>query len=218
MKNRLLLFMVSTVVCIPVYAANYSSFIAPSSLGKDINTLNKQYKLGLSKQDWNGYSNSDSDACKLDVGVTKKDKINFITIVNTEGCAYSTQSNVSYNSKTTTTKSLLSQVDIEHIQFVPGCFNCPSRIEITDELFINRAEDNYYTKFEILGYNKAYLDYIAKKLFGNTSDDYYSMMDMLELRAAQDENFYDRNAFKLQAIKTYKLQDKPLSYTIAIKK
>ena len=41
---------------------------------------------------------------------------------------------------------------------------------------------------------------------------------MLELRAAQDENFYDRNAFKLQAIKTYKLQDKPLSYTIAIKK
>lgn len=217
MKNSLLIIIVGTVVCLPTYAANYNSFIAPSSLGKDVNTLNKQYKLGLSKQDWNGYSNSDSDACKLDVGVTKTGKINFITIMNTENCQYSTQSNVTYNSKNTETRNLLSQVDIENVQFIPGCFNCPSRIEITDELMINRAEDSYYTKFEIQGYNKAYIDYIAKKLFGSTLDDYYSMMDMLELRAAQDENFYDRNAFKLQAIKTYKLQDKPLSYTIALK-
>ena len=43
------------------------------------------------------------------------------------------------------------------------------------------------------------------------------MLDMLELRAAQEVDCYARNTFKLQAVKTYDLQDKPLSYTIILK-
>ncbi len=218
MKNILLIAVTSTVVCIPAYAANYNSFITPSSLGKDVEALNKQYKLGLKKQNWNGYSNDDSAPCQLNVEVNKKNKINSIRIINTASCQYTTKSNVSYNNRTSKVKDLLSQVDIENIKFVPGCFNCPSKIKITDDLLIDRTKDPYYTKFEISGYNKSYLQYIAKKLFGNASnDDYYAMMDMLELRAAQEVDFYDRNAFKLQAVKTYDLQDKPESYTIVLK-
>lgn len=218
MKKIVLLVITSTVAAVPVYAANYSSFIAPSSLGKDVEVLNSQYKLGLKKQNWNGYSNAGAGACQLDVEVTKGNKIRSIRIINSASCRYITKSNVTYNSKTNTTKDLLSQVDVENIQFIPGCFNCPSTITISDNLLIDRSIDPYYTKFEISGYNKSYLGYIAKKLFGNpVGGNYNAMMDMLELRAAQEIDFYDRNAFKIQAIKSYDLQDKPLSYTIIVK-
>ena len=218
MKNIVLIAVASTVVSIPVYAANYNGFISPSSLGKDVETLNKQYKLNLKKQNWNGYSNGKTATCQLNVEVNKNNKINSISILNAANCQYSTKSNVAYNSNTSKIKDLLSQVDIENIQFIPGCFNCPANIKITDNLVIDRAQDPYYTKFEISGYNKSYLSYIAKKLLGNTSStEYRSMMDMLELRAAQEVDFYDRNAFKLQAIKTYNIQSKPESYTIVLK-
>lgn len=74
MKNMLLIALTSTVASLPAYAINYNSFIAPSSLGKDVEALNKQYKLGLKKQNWNGYSNDDSASCQLHIEVNKKTK------------------------------------------------------------------------------------------------------------------------------------------------
>lgn len=125
MKKIVLLVITSTVAAVPVYAANYSSFIAPSSLGKDVEVLNSQYKLGLKKQNWNGYSNAGAGACQLDVEVTKGNKIRSIRIINSASCRYITKSNVTYNSKTNTTKDLLSQVDVENIQFIPVALTAP---------------------------------------------------------------------------------------------
>lgn len=36
-------------------AADYNSFLSPNSLGKDVKTVNSQYKLGLKKQEGGGY-------------------------------------------------------------------------------------------------------------------------------------------------------------------
>ncbi|WP_299184523.1 hypothetical protein [uncultured Psychrobacter sp.] len=217
MKNTLLISGLIATISIPVHAADYQSFITPSSLGKSINTLNKKYQLGLKKQSSGKYANHRLNGCSLLVKTDKKNRINEIKIIDNKDCRYTTTSNVNYNSQTTKTQDLLSQVDIQDVQFVPGCFNCPSRLEITDTLVIDREKDNYHTKFEIKGHNRKYLNYIAKNLFGDFSDEnYYSIMDMLESRAAKDPTLYDRNEFKLQAIEAYNLQDKPQSYTIAL--
>lgn len=220
MKKLLLVTGFSTIfgtISMATYAANYNSFVTSASLGKDINTLNKQYKLGLKKQNKNSYSNDDSEVCRLSVGTDENDRVNSIKIITSAKCQYTAKSNVNYISKSTTIKSLLSQVDIENIQFIPGCFNCSPKLKTTDNLIISRTEDNYYTEFEIQGYNKNYKDYIAKKLFGSLEDDYHSMMNMLKLRSAKEADLYDRNEFKLQAIKAYNLNNKLQSYTIALK-
>ncbi|MGM8899135.1 MULTISPECIES: hypothetical protein [unclassified Psychrobacter] len=218
MKNTLLISGLIVTISIPVHAADYQSFIAPSSLGKSIHTLNKKYQLGLKKQSSGKYGNRELNDCRLIVKTNKKNRINEIKIIDSKSCKYSTTSNVNYNSQTTKTQDLLSQVDIQDVQFVPGCFNCPSRLEITDTLVIEREKDNYLTKFEINGHNRKYLNYIAKNLFGDFSDEnYYSTMNLLESRAAEEPSLYDRNEFKLQAIEAYNLQDKPQSYTIALK-
>lgn len=218
MKKTLLISSLVATISMPVHAADYQNFIKPSSLGKNINALNKTYNLGLKKRSLGGYSNRQSGDCSLYVETNKKNQISRIRIIDNGACKYTTKSNVNYNSQTTKTQDLLSQVDIKNVQFIPGCFNCPSRLEITDNLVISREKDSYYTKFEIKGYNKKYLNYIAKNLFGDSSDEnYYSIMDMLESRAAEDPSLYNRNEFKLQAIEAYDLQDKPQSYTIALK-
>lgn len=218
MKKTLLISSLVATISIPVYAADYQSFITLSSLGKSINTLNKKYDLNLKKQTSGSYSNSDASTCKLTVSTDKKNQINQIKITGNEACKYTAKSNVNYNSQTTKIQDLLSQVDIKDVQFVPGCFNCPSRLKTNDKLVISREKDGYYTKFEIQGANKKYLNYIAKNLFGDFSDENYdSIMDTLELRAAKDADLYDRDEFKLQAIDAYNLQEKPQSYTIALK-
>ena len=216
--KRLLLLSVGSMVALPVYAADYNHFIEPSSLGQNINTLNQHYKLGLIKSNGGYYRNADSTACALLVMADKKDKVTQIKITNNQNCQYKAKSNVVIDSHTTNIRTLLNQVDLKDISFVPGCFNCPSRIEITDNLIINRAEDNYYSEFAIQGYNTEYKNYMAKKLFGHlTEDNYYSMMDMLELRSVKDPTIYDRDEFKLQAVETYNLQGQTWSYTISAK-
>lgn len=218
MKKTLLLANLIAIISIPVYAADYQSFIAPSSLGKNINTLNDKYDLELKKQNSGIYSNRSEATCTLIVSTNKKSQVNLIKIIPNKGCQYTVKSNINYNSQTTTIQDLLKQVDLKEIQFIPGCFNCSAKSKATDTLVIRREKDSYYTKFEIKGYNKEYLNYIANNLFGNLSDNNYdALMNTLELRAAEDPNLYDRNEFKLQAVEAYNLQDKPQSYTIALK-
>lgn len=218
MKKTLLISSLIATISIPVHGADYQNFIKPNSLGKSLNTLNKTYSLGLKKQSIGSYSNRQSEDCSLYVETNNKNQISRIRITGNEACKYTTKSNVNYNSQTTKTQDLLSQVDIKDVQFVPGCFNCPSPSKTNDNLVISREKDRYYTEFEIQGANKKYLNYIAKNLFGDFSDESpSSIMNMLELRAAKDDDLYDRNEFKLQAIEAYNLQDKPQSYTIALK-
>lgn len=218
MKIILLIASISTAVSISAHSEDYEGFIAPSSLGKNINTLNSQYELGLKEHSKGRYGNKSSADCDLMVKTDEENRVNYIKVTHKQNCRYSTTSNVNYNSKSTKTKDILGQVNIKNIQFVPRCLNCPSRVGVLDRLVVNRAEDKYYTEFEIQGANKDYIKYIAKDLFGNFSDDdYNTVMNKLQLRAAENDNFYDRNEFKLQAIDSYNLQGVPLSYTIALK-
>lgn len=213
-------FILGLTLSTTAMAADYNSFLSPSSLGKDVKTVNSQYKLGLKKQEGGGYSNSDAHDCSVDVDVNSR---NFITRIqvspNTEKCHYkTTSSGVSFNAKSTKTVDILNQVKLEDVKFIPGCFNCPSRIELPDSLVINRPQDKYYTEFEISGYNGNYHDFMAKKLFGNFSqDDYYPIMDKLEEKLSNSPNSYDRKDFKLKAIQTYDLQQQPWSYAIGLK-
>ena len=201
-------------------AADYNSFLSPSSLGKDVKTVNSQYKLGLKKQESGGYSNSEAYDCSIDVDVNSRNLITRIRVLpNNEKCNYEvTSSGVSFNPKNTKTVDILNQVKIDDITFIPGCFNCPSRIELSDSLVINRPQDKYYTEFEIQGYNRDYHNFMAKKLFGNFSqDDYYPTMDKLEAKLGSNPSNYDRKDFKLEAVKTYDLKQKPWSYAIGLK-
>lgn len=218
MKKLLLFSGLSAVFSISAQAANYEDFIAPSSLGKNISALNKQYKLDLKERSKGRYSNGPSAICSLTVKTDKENRVSYIKIKHDKNCQYRTKSNVNYSSKTTKIKNILSQVNIENIQFIPECFSCSSRKGINDSLVVNRAEDKYYTEFEIEGRNKNYTEYIAQNLFGKfSSDNYDSVMEKLETRVDEDPNLYDRNEFKLQAIELYNLQNKPISYTIALK-
>ena len=201
-------------------AADYNSFLSPNSLGKDVKTVNSQYKLGLKKQEGGGYSNSDAYDCNVNVEANSRNLITHIRVSpNTEKCRYqATSSGVSFNAKSTKTVDILNQVKLEDIKFIPGCFNCPSRIELPDSLVINRPQDKYYTEFEIPGYNRDYHNFMAKKLFGSFSqDDYYLMMDKLEEKMGNSPSSYDRKDFKLKAIQTYDLQQQPWSYVIGLK-
>lgn len=201
-------------------AADYNSFLSPSSLGKEVKTVNSQYKLGLKKQEGGGYSNSDAYDCNLDVSDNRQNLITRIQVSpSTEKCRYqATSSGVSFNVKSTKTVDILNQVKLEDVKFIPGCFNCPSRIELSDSLVIDRPKDKYYTEFEIQGYNRDYHNFMAKKLFGSFSqDDYYLMMDKLEEKMGNSPSSYDRKDFKLKAIQTYDLQQQPWSYAIGLK-
>ncbi|MGP4717742.1 hypothetical protein ACTXGL_13985 [Psychrobacter sp. T6-6] len=201
-------------------AADYNSFLSPSSLGKDVKTVNSQYKLGLKKQEGGSYSNSDAYDCSVNVEANNRNLITRIQVSpNTEKCNYqATSSGASFNAKSTKTVDILNQVKLEDIKFIPGCFNCPSRIELPDSLVVNRYQDKYYTEFDIAGYNSDYLNFMAKKLFGSFSqDDYYLMMDKLEEKLSNSPSSYDRKDFKLKAIQTYDLQQQPWSYAIGLK-
>lgn len=201
-------------------AADYNSFLSPSSLGKEVKTLNSQYKLGLKKQEGGGYSNSESHDCSINVDANSRNLITRIRVSpNNEKCNFkAVSSGVSFNPKNTKTENILNQTKIDDITFIPGCFNCPSRIELSDSLVINRPKDTYYTEFEIAGYNRDYHDFMAKKLFGNFSqDDYYPTMDKLEAKLSDSPSNYDRKDFKLKAIQTYDLEQKPWSYAIGLK-
>ena len=188
-------------------------------MGKDIDVINSQYKVGLQKQDY-GYRNSDAYHCDLRVDVDSRNRITEIQITpNTDQCNYNAiSSGVSFNAKTTNTVDILNQAKLENIEFIPGCFNCPSRIELTDSLIVNRAEDRYYTSFEIEGYNRDYHNFMVEKLFGNFNQgNYYPMMDKLDETLTNNPSYYQRKDFKIKAIQTYNLKQKPWSYSIVLK-
>lgn len=213
-------FILGLTLSTTAMAADDNSFLSPNSLGKDVKTVNSQYKLGLKKQEGGSYSNSDAYDCSVDVDVNSRNLITRIQVSpNTEKCNYqATSSGVSFNPKSTKTVDILNQVKLEEIKFIPGCFNCPSRIELSDSLVINRPQDKYYTEFEISGYNSDYHDFMAKKLFGSFSQDgYYPTMDKLEEKLSNSPSSYNRKDFKLKAIQTYDLQQQPWSYAIGSK-
>lgn len=212
--------MLGLTVSTTAIAADYNSFLSPNSLGKEVKTLNSQYKLGLKKQEGGGYSNSESHDCSINVDTNSRNLITRIRVLpNNEKCNYKVRSSgVSFNSKNNKTVDILNQTKIDDITFIPGCFNCPSRIELSDSLVINRPQDKYYTEFEISGYNRDYHNFMAKKLFGNFGqDDYYPTMDKLEEKLGNSPSSYNRKDFKLEAIKTYDLEKKPWSYAIGLK-
>lgn len=212
--------MLGLLLSTPAMAADYNRFLSPSSLGKDVKTLSSQYKLGLKKQDSESYSNSDAYDCNVNVSVNSRNLITRIKIsLNTEKCDYkAASSGVSFNSKTTKAVDILNQAKLSDIKFIPGCFNCPSRIELPDSLVVNRGQDNYYTEFEIGGYNSEYLKFMGKKLLGSFSeDDYYPTMDKLETKLGSSPSSYNRKDFKLKAIQTYDLQQQPWNYAIGLK-
>ena len=196
-------------------AADYKSFLSPSSLGKDVKALSSQYKLGLKKQNWGGYGNSEAYDCWLSVEVNGRDQITSISAEPNNGkCKLNTESSgVNYNTGSTKTVDILNQAKLEDIKFIPGCFNCPSRIELADNLIISRPQDNYYTEFEINGYNDEYLKFMGTTLFGRYDpNDYYTVMDKLDAKLDSDSPEYNRKDFKLKAIKSYDLQQQPWSY------
>ena len=196
-------------------AANYNDFLSPNSLGKDVNVLSSQYKLNLEKQAWGDYSNSEAYDCMLVVEVNGSDSITSIRAEpNNEKCTLETlSSGVNYNTKSTKIVDILNQANIEAIRFIPGCFNCPSGLELADDLVINRAEDNYYTQFEIDGYNDEYVKFIGTELVGHVNqNNYYSIMDTLDTSLNRNSPEYNRKDFKLKAINSYDLQQKPWSY------
>lgn len=216
MKKLLLAGAVMMAISAPAFAADYSGFVSPSSLGKSVDSLNKQYKVGLKyEKDYQGYKNSDSAACDLYVETDKKQLVKRIHISDKNDCKYTTKSNVNFNSASTTIKDLLNQVNISEVQFNPGCFNCPSRIEIGDNLVINRAGDKYYTEFEIAG-DGEYHEFIIKKTYGSkySEDKHYELMDELD---EKDSKFFNRQDFKLAAIKTADMKSVPWNYTIIAK-
>lgn len=196
-------------------ASDYNSFLSSSSLGKNVKTLSSQYKLGLKKQSWGDYGNSEADNCLLNVEVNKRDQITSIRAQsNNEQCQFKTSSSgVTYNTRSTKITDILNESNIEAVRFIPGCFNCPSGIELADNLVINRSQDNYYTEFAIQGYNDEYLRFIGTKLYGSFGqDDYYSIMDKLDTKLNSDSAEYNRKDFKLKAIKSYDLNQQPRRY------
>lgn len=204
------------------FGADYNDFVTPSSLGKAVSTLNSQYKLGLKKQDGGYYRNSKAYNCGLFVRVNDNNKISHIEISpNNSNCHYKVSSSgISFKNNTTKVVDVLNQVRLEDIKFIPGCFNCPSRIEISDSLIINRPQDKYYTELNIEGYNTDYQKFMAQKIFGNfNEEEFYSHSIELKLeeKLANNPGLYNRKDFKLKAIQTYNLQYKPWSYTIALK-
>lgn len=203
-----------------VYAANYNDFLTPSSLGKNIDTLNSTYSLGLTKQDGGDYSNSDTADCSLIVEVDKTKRIKRIRIIPNQGnCRFkTTSSGITFHTGKTNIVDTLNQVKLNDIQFIPGCFNCSSRIEISDILMIKRAQDNYYTAIEIEGYNEDYLSFMGNTIYGNfEQDDYYEVMDKLDKYFRTHPSDYSRNEFRLKAIETYDLKKQPWSYAIGLK-
>lgn len=215
MKKLLLAGAVMMAISAPTLAADYGGLASPSSLGKSIDSLNKQYKVGLKyEKDYQAYKNSDTAACGLYVETDKNKLIKSIYISEQNDCKYITKSNVNFNSASTTVKDLLNQVNLTDVRFIIGCFNCPSRIEINDKLMVNRASDKYYTEFEISA-NSDYSDFVANKTYGKYSEDkHYEIMDKLDQK---DDKFYDNKDFKLAAIKTTDMKTVPWSYTITSK-
>lgn len=208
------------LIASPVFAADYNGLLSPSSLGQDINTLNSRYKLGLKKQEWGGYTNKASESCKVDITIDKNSKATLIELSpNTENCRYkATTSGVSFDSRSSKIVDILNQTKVENIQFFPGCFNCPSGLELSDSLVIKRSQDKYYTEYGIEGYNSGYLEFMMTKLLGKVSqDNYYPMLDKLEAKLDANPSLYNRKDFKLQAMKTYDLQGKPWNYAIGLK-
>ncbi|PNK59668.1 hypothetical protein [Psychrobacter sp. FDAARGOS_221] len=206
----------------PAMAANLNGFLTPNSLGKNINTLNKQYNLGLTKADWDGwdlYTNSSNTDCDLSVS-TKNDKVTEIKVSpNGENCRYKTQSSgITFQYDKTRVVDILNNAKLADIQFIPGCFNCPSRIELPDELVVSRPQDKYTTTFGISGYNDDYLKYMATKMgIKNVEQDYYPAMDSLEEKLNANPKAYNREDFKRQAIRTYDLKSTPWVFKITAK-
>lgn len=209
----------TSLIATSAVAADYNRFLSPSSLGQDVNALNSRYQLGLKKQDWGGYANSKNYNCGLLVDTNNRNKITSIEILsNNDNCRFNTSSSgVSFDYKATKIVDVLNQVKLDEVSFIPGCFNCPSRIEIQDTVRIKRPQDKYYTEFNIEGYNNDYLEFMINKFIGKLNqDDYYPMLDKLEAYANKNPSIYNKKDVKLTAIKTYDLQYLPWRYKIGM--
>ncbi|WP_230657356.1 hypothetical protein [Psychrobacter sp. I-STPA10] len=214
----------------PTYAANYNDFLSPNSLGQNINTLNTRYGLGLKKQDWGAYQNSDAYNCSLTVKANSHNKITSIQVApNNDKCTIkTTSSGINYHHGNTKIVDILNQVRLEDIQFIPACFNCPSRLELPDSLVVMRPQDPYYTEFNIDGYNTPYTEFLAQKVLGNfdlKSDIYYKKMSEMDEKfnlatnnfEHKDISLLKKKEIRLKAIHTYDLQSTPWRYEIGLK-
>ena len=220
----------SILLSAPAYATNYKDFLSPNSLGQDLNILNTRYSLGLKKQDWGAYQNSNAYNCSLTVKADSRNKITSIKIVpSNEKCTIkTTSSGINYHHGKSKIVDILNQVRLEDIQFIPACFNCPSRLELPDSLVVRRPQDQYYTVFEIDGYNTPYKDFITQKALGNfdlNSNIYYEKMSEMDDKIRLETNDFEnkdvsllkQKDVRLKAIHTYDLQSTPWRYEIGLK-
>lgn len=226
-KLTLGLGVILATMTISAHSANYNQFVSPSSLGKSVYDLNKKYQLGLSKssensdEDYYNFYNKDNSACGLAVGTNNKGIIQSISMYyNGNKCTMKSQSNFSFDMQRTTGIDILNQIKLSEMQVVVGCFNCPSGLELVDEMIINRPQDNYVTKFQVGSYNDEYKNFIAKKLFpkfnADDFDHYYEYMDKLDQMSTKPD-FYNREDFKRQAIKAYNMKEKLGNITLELK-
>lgn len=118
-----------------------------------------------------------------------------------EGCPFSTKTPIVYQYGKTNSTDIFNQVKLNEMHIVPGCFHCPSRIELGDEIIIEKPNQKYRTVITIDGYNSAYHIALSKLLFNAYDEDnHYEYMDKLE---EQDQKIFKRNDVKKLALKHY---------------
>lgn len=183
-------------------AADYYQFVSSNSLGKDIQTLNKKYKLGLklsqddSSDTTHFYETPKSSDCRLSVKTTKKGNIQSISVANDKKCHFNTTSPLIYRSnKVMRVKDILNQVKPNETYIKIGCFNCPSRIEILDELIVKK--DGYLLSFEIEGYHTESHIALSKLLFNDYQENHhYAYMDRLAEAFLEYPELFQRDDVK----------------------
>lgn len=227
-SNCLILALAST--SLSLQAANIDQLISHDSLGKDVLQLNQTYKLGLNKasaayldgKKSGHYFTGSFGKCELQVMADNANKVSSIS-VSTNDCDFTTNSNVLFDSRKTSLSKLLKQVKLSEVSFEQGCYNCPSRIQLLDNLVINRPKDKFYTEFEISGYNNQLKEYMVKKLakvHQKTSNKWEALSWLDNLKSEDLFSFKrltDRKDFKEKAIATYNLEEVPYRYTIKSK-
>lgn len=211
--------MVLSIVSTASFGADYQKFISSNSLGKDVHTLNKQYKMGLklSEKEWgdNGrlYQTPESAKCLVSVETTKRDKIKSISIWGNKDCQFSTTSPLNYQVDKMTVRDILNQVKPNEVYIQIGCFNCPSRIEITDNLIVEKG--NYRLSFEVDGYHRESHIALSKLLFGKYEEDkHFEYMDKLEELFRNDPRLFERDDVKKLLFKQF-INHKIHSYEIS---
>lgn len=218
MKKYLIAIILSTYSMVS-FGANYQQFINPNSLGKDIHILNKKYKLSLklSQKEWGDnnklYQTPEKEKCLISVETTQKGKIQSIAILGEKGCQFGTTTPLKYQVNKMTVRDILNQVKPNEVYIEIGCFNCPSRIEIIDNLIVDK--DDYRLSFEVDGYHTESHIALSKLLLGNYEQDkHYEYMDKLDELFRNDPELFQRDDIRKLLFK-YFLNHKIHSYEIS---